>query len=273
MGKELSAVDLHMEPKELVLDLVTVRYPHPCSIRELLQAARIFDITDNSLRVTVTRLVAQGALSSQQRGLYVPGSALREWMQEIRTWRSAAQRMCAWEGNYLLATAGEEKIRGDRQQVRIRERVFDLLGFRTLTPGLMIRPANLLESPAAMLQRMRSLGVSEEMLLFVVQEIAAIDVQQLQQLWPLAELNQSYAALTRQLRGWLASAGTLSLPQAARECFLMGRQAIRHINRDPMLPDAWIDAALRREFFHSANEYDSYGQQVWKRLFSWAETC
>ncbi len=259
-----------LEPKILILDLVMVRYPQPCSVRELLQAARLFQISDNSLRVAVTRLVAQHWLKSEGRGLYGAGEQIQAMSNEIRSWRYARDRIRIWTGHFLFAFL-PDRPKYDRTEIRHRDRALGMMGFRDVASDIHVRPDNLQASLEEVRQRLITLGMSADHILVSAEQLAGIDEQSIRNLWPIAQLNQQYQDMTLRMRSWMQSAQHLGCENAARESFLLGREVIRQINLDPWLPEHWVDAPRRQIYFETALEFDRYGWTFWMELLSWPE--
>lgn len=65
------------------------------------------------------------------------------------------------------------------------------------------------------------------------------------QLWDLRKLNQNYSP---QLESWLSNVSSMTLEQAARESFLLGRETIALLMKDPLLPEPFVDTQLRENF-------------------------
>ncbi len=259
-----------LEPKILILDLVMVRYPKPCSVRELLQAARLFQISDNSLRVAVTRLVAQHWLKSEGRGLYGAGEQIQAMSQEIRSWRYAQDRIRAWTGHFLFAFL-PERPKYDRTEIRHRARALGMMGFQDVASDIHVRPDNLRASLEEVRQRLVTLGMTADHVLVSAEHIAGLDEKYIKNLWPIKQLDQQYLEMTVRMRSWMQSARHMQTEHAARESFLLGREVIRQINRDPWLPEDWIDASSRQTYFETAIEFDRYGWTFWMDLLSWPE--
>ncbi len=249
----------------LILDLVMVRHPHPCPVRDMLLAGRVFAMTDNSIRVTVTRLVTQGQLSAAGRGQYVMGPSSENLAQELRTWRQAESRLRAWDGHYLMVYTGD-RSRSDRSALRRQERALALLGFREVRRGLALRPDNLEATLVAVRQRLQALGLPQEALVARLDGLEPSEESVLRDLWPLQALGNNYRELHQQLQDWLKQAANLPLEQAARESFTLGRVAIHHVLFDPLLPEPWIDAQARRVFFQGVIAFDAFGQDIWRRF-------
>jgi phenylacetic acid degradation operon negative regulatory protein len=65
----------------------------------------------------------------------------------------------------------------------------------------------------------------------------------------------------------MARASDLDPEVAARECFLLGGQAIRHVIFDPLLPDPLVNAKDRQAFVQTVREFDQLGHSIWRKLY------
>jgi phenylacetic acid degradation operon negative regulatory protein len=54
------------------------------------------------------------------------------------------------------------------------------------------------------------------------------------------------------------------LEAAARESFTLGREAIRQIVFDPLLPHPLVDVTLRTEFLACTQRFVDHGHQIWR---------
>lgn len=256
---------MEVQARQLILDLVMVRHPMPCTVRDMLLAGRVFAMTDNSIRVTVTRLVTQGQLSATGRGQYAMGPSCEHLAQELKNWRQSESRLRAWDGHYLLVYTGDIS-RSDRSALRRQERALAMLGFREVRRGLSLRPDNLDASLEAIRERLQALGLAQGALVARLDGLELAEEELLRDLWPIQKLGENYRELNNKLQNWLNQAASLTTEQAARESFIRGREAIHHVLFDPLLPDSWVDAQARREFFQGVIAFDEFGQNIWRQF-------
>ena len=111
-------------------------------------------------------------------------------------------------------------------------------------------------------------GVTAAQLAAAFREFDATREAAIRKLWDGKALNASYRKLRTQLEEWMARADKLELEAAARESYLMGSNAIRHVVYDPLLPAPLVDAEARHAFVETVRRYDSAGQEIWRRLGS-----
>ncbi|MGI9591183.1 MAG: PaaX family transcriptional regulator, partial [Myxococcota bacterium] len=62
-------------PKSLILDLLSTRRRGSMPVAALVEAAALFGIAEGSLRVALSRLLAEGRVERDERGAYRLGPA------------------------------------------------------------------------------------------------------------------------------------------------------------------------------------------------------
>ena len=58
----------------------------------------------------------------------------------------------------------------------------------------------------------------------------------------------------------------MTLEQAARESFLLGRETIALLMKDPLLPEPFVDTQLRENFAQKVMQLDQIGLKIWNQL-------
>lgn len=260
---------MKINARHLILDLLLATRGQPLAAREAIAACRIFEISENSVRVALVRLSADGLIVAAGRGSYRLGPAANELAGDVATWRSAEQRVRPWSGHYVVAYTGNLG-RSDRTALRRRERALGMLGFRELEKDLHVRPDNLESDLDVMRQRLHVLGLEDEALLFVGTSWNASQQTRLQALWDGRKLDQQYIQLRQELLDWLACADQLEPEVAARECFLLGGKAIRAVVFDPLLPEPFVDSKARQAFVDTVRKFDQVGHGIWAQIYKTA---
>ena len=236
------------------------------SARQLVAACALFGLTENSARVALARLVSSGLVESAERGSYRLGEAATGLAGDVATWRQAEQRLADWSGRYLMVHCGPLG-RSDRTALRKRERAMGMLGLREFERDLYVRPDNLVGGVEAVRKRLYGLGLDKDASVFVAGDFDPEREGQLTALWDGEALNQLYREQTEALERWLSRADQLALEDAARESFLLGNRAIRHIVFDPLLPAPLVDVAARSRFIETVKDYDRAGYGIWQQLY------
>ena len=91
-------------------------------------------------------------------------------------------------------------------------------------------------------------------------------------LWNPRELEQNYQQLEKKMRTWLDRFHALEPEVAARESFLLGGTAIKHVVYDPFLPSEWVDGQARKQFLSAVDEVDQAGMRIWNSMWENAES-
>lgn len=253
--------------RSLILDILFADPTATMSTRHFLQASQLFAISDNSTRVALTRLSAEGLLESVGRGLYQLTEQAKEISQPVANRTHGLNPPTrAWTGDYLAVHTGALG-RVDRSALNRRERTLRLNGFRELQSDLFIRPDNLAESFETTTTRLFNSGVDSCVPVFVISQLNAESSQKIPSLWDSRALNQRYQKTSQHIQQWLSHYATLELDIATRESLTIGRQAIPLLMTDPLLPEPFIDIKLREQFARDVQTLDKIGHQLWQQFF------
>ncbi len=252
--------------RSLVLDLLSTMPPnHPVPVGALVNAAALFGIGENNLRVGLARLRAQGLIESAERGSYRLGARAQAVDQRVRSWRTIENGLRPWDGAWVGVEPGGTP-RGDRAATRRHERALRLLGFRCLEGGpLHLRPDNLAGGVAGSRRQLGQLGLCPSALVFRMTELDPGAERRARALWDTAAIEAGYGVTMRDLSASSARLATLSRDEAMLESFRIGGAAVRRIVLDPLLPDPIIDTRKRRALVEAMLRYDRLGRRCWKR--------
>lgn len=263
---------MKVNPKSLILDLMLAVGDKSMSAREAIVAGALFNISENSLRVTLARLSAAGLIEVAERGAYRLGPAALDLASEVATWRTLETRLRTWQGGYIVVHSGALG-RSDRAAMQQRERALQMLGFRPLERGLHIRPDNIEHDLDGVRQRLYKLGLDRDAAVFLASGLDPVREALVQHLWDGPALTHTYRQLRVELETWLSNADRLTLDAAARESFLLGGRSIHQLVFDPLLPAPFVDTGERHAFIQVVHHFDACGRAIWKRFFaSMAET-
>lgn len=254
-------------PKHLILNLLLAADQNTLSSREAVGSCKLFGIRKNNVRVALVRLSASGLVEAAARGSYRLGPKAAALAADISQWRHAEQRVCEWQGPWLMVSAGGLS-RSDRVALRARERALAMSGFRLLDSHLYVRPDNLIGGADAARARLYQLGLDAAAPVFSAQGLDAQREQAARKLWNGEVLNASYRQTRLKLQDWQQRAHLLDLETAARESFLQGNEAIRQLVYDPLLPEPLVDAGERRAFTAAVQHFDEVGRDIWKRMLA-----
>jgi phenylacetic acid degradation operon negative regulatory protein len=223
----------------------------------------VLGVAENSVRVALTRLVADGTVELTGRGLYQLGPATQALTRQVTSWRELEKQVRRWDGGWVAVSGSGG---GDRAAARRRDRALRLLGFRELHRDLSLRPDNLDGGVAALRDRLHGLGLDERALVFRIDELDGRAEARARALWDGARLTASYAQTRARIERWLVAVADLPPRAAAREAFYFGGDVLRMILFDPRLPEPLVDVAARRALVEAATRLDAAGRRLWARL-------
>lgn len=257
--------------KGLTLDLLSTCGRSAAPVSALINAAALFGIVDNALRVALARLLAEGLVVRDERGLYRLGPTALSVNQQIVGWRSIEQRIRPWSGDWVggvhgssARPSGARSRRADLQH----SRPLRLLGFRTLSPGLEIRPDNLVGGVGFVRERLASLGLGvggaePRAIVFGMTSLDDAAASIARKLWDTERLRSDTLELTARLERSAERLVTLSSAAAMRESFELGGEGIRQLVVDPLLPAELAPAGERRALIDAMVRYDRLGRRCW----------
>ena len=249
-------------PKSLILDLLFTVGRSAAPVRALVSAASLFGIADNSLRVALARLLSEGEVERDERGLYRLGPAARALSEEVRAWKRMEERLGAWSGEWIgVHTAAVPGAAASQR--RRRERALRIQGFRPFAPGLELRPDNLVGGVEDTRRRLHALGLESGAPVFRIGELSPEEDGRARSLWDADRLDAGYRATRERLSESAARLRELPRGEAMRESFLVGGEAIRQMVHDPLLPEPIVDARARRALARALQSYDRAGRRIW----------
>jgi phenylacetic acid degradation operon negative regulatory protein len=252
--------------KSLILELLSASAGHELAARVAVGAGSLFGISENNVRVALARLSSAGLIEASGRGAYRLTDSAEDLAREVANWRSAEDRVRAWHGAYVAVHSGPLG-RTDRSALKRRARALSMLGFAELDRGFHLRPDNLDGGVEGIRTRLYALGLEHNAAVFVAGSFSPEIEARARSLWDGKALTASYKKLRAQLERWLAAADDLEPHVAARESFLLGSRAIRHVVYDPLLPPPFVDVDERRSFVATVRVMDREGRKIWRRFF------
>lgn len=259
-------------PKNLILNLLLANDGAPLSAADAVGSCALFGIRENSVRVALVRLGAAGLIASAGRGAYRLGPQAADLAEALASWRSSESRVCDWHGAWIMVSTGHLG-RSDRTALRTRQRALALLGFKELDDTLHVRPDNLIGHAPVVRERLRKLGLELDAPVFAATDLPPELDARARTLWQGEALNSAYRQTRQKLQAWMARADELEPEVAARECYLLGNEAIRQLVFDPLLPEPLVDAAERRAFATTVLAFDEAGHRIWRERLPAALAC
>jgi phenylacetic acid degradation operon negative regulatory protein len=219
-----------LSARSIVLSLLLGAHPAELSHRVLARLAEEFAVSEPTLRVALSRMVAAGDVIRTARGYGLAARLLeRQARQDAEL---AVPPARAWDGDWELAViTGTGRAAGARAALRA-ELVRLRLG--ELREGVWMRPANLARGwPADVERAVRHLSATG------IDDGPALAAE----LWPLAEWARTAQAL----------AGAFHAAPDPRERLTYAAAIVRHLRSDPHLPPeltprGWPAPALREDY-------------------------
>jgi phenylacetic acid degradation operon negative regulatory protein len=258
-------VPRHLTARELVIDFLSNRYPREMSAAEILGVGAALGFTEQSLRMALTRLVEGAVAANTGRGLYRLSGSGEAMRLEVRKWRNLDDLAKPWSGAWIgVFDAGI--TRSDRAALRRHERAMRLRGFRELQAGLWIRPANLRDSVGELREQLRALGLHPAALVVGLNDLDDDSRARATTLWDTAAMLATYRALADELLASKTRLERLPLDTAAAESMVLGRDVIRHINLDPVLPEELMPQRAVKNLISTMSDYDQQARQIWRRF-------
>jgi phenylacetic acid degradation operon negative regulatory protein len=251
--------------RALVLDLLSTLRRGAMPVRALVAAGALFAISENSVRVALARLLAEGLIERDERGAYRLGPHAQAVSRQVTSWRTLDARIRRWTGGWLgVHTAGLGHVA--RAQLRRRERALDWLGFRELRPGLSVRPDNLADGVDGARRRLHALGLESSAPVFELTGFDPATAESAASLWDTDGLVAGYRRARLALERSERILGALPERRAMVESFELGGAAIRQLALDPLLPDALLPSDERAALLDTMRRYDRAGRACWSRF-------
>ncbi len=249
-------------PKSLILDLLSTVRLGSVPVRALVDAARLFGIAENSLRVALARLHGAGLVERDERGQYTLGAAAQAVNRQVTAWRNIEARMRPWHGGWV-GVQSSASSRSDRPALRRRARALRLLGFRELVQGLELRPDNLSGGIAAVRSQLYALGLEPTAMVLGLANLDAETESRARGLWDIESRDLAYDAMRRELEQSSERLARMGREAAMVESFLCGGRVLRLLVQDPLLPEPIASAARRRALVTAMRHYDRLGRACW----------
>lgn len=231
-----------LSARSVVLSLLLGAHPPELPVSALVEAGRLFDISEPTLRVALTRMVANGDLE-RTAGTYRLSTRL---LERQRRQDAALDQAGPWDGTWetVVITSGG---RSAPDRATLRSSLTDLrLG--ELREGVWMRPANLDRAlpdwPAEEVSVLRSTPSEDPA------GLAA-------RLWDLTGWNGTGQRLLEAIAAATTAAARLTVAAAV----------VRHLRKDPALPDElvpddWPAAALRSAYAAYQRELIESGMRL-----------
>jgi phenylacetic acid degradation operon negative regulatory protein len=243
-----------------VLDLLSTLRRGAMPVRALVEAAALFEIAEGSVRVALTRLLGEGLVERDERGLYRLGAAAEPVRSRVATWRDLGSQLREWSGAWIGVFDARAPTRLEQRRSR---RALDLLGFRALARGLEVRPDNLAGGIDRVRDELAALGLAPGAVVCELRGLDAVTDARARSLWEADALVARYRKHCREIAASTRRLGTAAGERAMVESFRVGGAALRTLAKDPLLPEPIVPAAERDALVAAMREYDALGRASW----------
>ncbi len=254
-------------------------------VRALVEAAALFEIEENNVRVSLARLLSSGRVERDERGRYRLGPSAQAISHQLRSWRDLESRLRSWRGDYVAV----QRLRLGRGAGRRRcDHALALLGFREWSSGFALRPNNLRGGIAELRARFASLAhpapnadsrtsaiadgddadARESARVFLVHDLDPTSDREVRALWDVAAIRRETIEARERLHSSERGLSALADADAMRESFLVGGRVLGLLVRNPLLPREILDPEPLAELIAAMKRYDRIGRDCWARFLA-----
>jgi len=249
-----------------LLDLLSTLRRGAMPVRALIEAAALFGVAEGSVRVTLTRLLAEEMVERDERGLYRLGAAALPVRSRVAAWRDLGSRLRAWPGDWIGVFAGAAPA--PRTMQRRSARALALLGFRPLTRGLSVRPDNLAGGAESVREELTALGLAPGSIVCALRDFDPVTDARARSLWDGDALVAGYRRHCRAMEASTRRLRARAPEQAMVESFRVGGAALRALATDPLLPEPIVPARERDALVVAMRDYDAIGRASWSTFLA-----
>ena len=253
--------------RKLLLKLLGSRDNIQMNASAAVRVGALFGISENNIRVTLTRLQSAKLITLVERGYYKLGDKGICFAKEIHQWREDENGLVPWQNDWVVAQTSFLP-KSDKKQLRAAERALKLVGMRKLASDMYIRPNNFAGGIGEVRGKLHTLGLSSKALVFSASDFDNQTQAKAMKLWSHLNLEALYKDGCVEIEESLARLPTLPLEEATKESYVVGDSALYHLVFDPLLPSPFIDVAMRERYRNLVKEYDDVGAKIWHRFLN-----
>lgn len=258
-------MDRPITAKTLVLSMLQASRNQAMPVKTLILIGELFGFSGNRIRVCTARLLQEGTIQSDGRGLYQLSSKAARVSRYIDRWWQGENRLKHWSGDWLCCLL--PKMAGRKLSIAVRG--FDLLGFKEGLPGLWVRPDNLTLELEEVTSLHAKVGKTEPGEMFVGSGFQRRLIEQwAENLWPVATILEKQLQFLEKMEQSANQLDKMSPEKALLESFLIGSEAIQLLVMDPLLPVEMMDNRSRIKLTEMMLDYDGIGKRIWSKRFS-----
>ena len=249
------------KPSAVILDMLRSARSRHRTARSLIAAGELFGFSENTLRVTLSRLMTRGIIESPERGLYRLAGQTDALNDFVERWRLGEARVRPWRtGRWLFAHVISDR---PKEATMASEWALIALGFRQVRPALFVRPDNLALKAGELRKLANGIGLNPGVLLVTGQPEGHPAPPSWLQAWNPTELNDGYGDAVRRLEESTRRLPTMAADRARLECFSLGGEMIHRLAKDPLLPTEFVNVKAREALCRAMLDYDLLGKGIW----------
>ena len=254
-------------PRRLLLKLFSSRDGVQMNASSAVRVGALFGISENNIRVTLTRLQSANLLQLVERGFYELGPEGKLLAGQINAWPTVEASLCAWREDWIAVLTNTLE-KSDRKAKRLRERAFKLIGMREVSNDFYIRPNNVVGGVDEIRNRLFNLGLDKRALVFNISQFSKPQEILNRSQWQSEALENGYRTGLQEIEQSLMRLDSLPLEEATKESYLVGDNALQQLVFDPLLPAPLVDVSLRKLYRAKVHEYDQAGAAIWQRFLT-----
>jgi phenylacetic acid degradation operon negative regulatory protein len=230
------------------------------SLAGLLRFTRALGHSDNSVRMALSRLVAEDLVERDGRGCYTYGSAGHRRHLEMVGWHQSAMRVdTRWDGSWIALFINDKMTKSDIRAAR-------LAGFRSYDDRLMVRPGNVSGSLTTVTTAIPEGFANGQYWATRLSDLTHDQQQSFGALYDSEQIMLGYNALMQLELPMKKVKNLQSLNDMVTTTYVTGRKAVVSIVSDPLLPKEMIDVALRAKAIKRAKQYYDKSSKYWAML-------
>lgn len=250
---------------ELILDLLAAHEVHELPVSALCKAGSLFDISEQTIRVSLTRLVKQGKITLKERAVYAWNSSGHSLFSVVTNWINKEKDMIHWDGGWV-GVLDADISKTDKATYSKHHRAMALYGFKNFKHALHVRPNNLGGGIEKVDRDLIKLGLSPKSLLIIISKVDAQEELKLRSLWNTQYLETSYRLMLEELEQSLDDIQQVDIATAARLSLIQARKVINQLILDPLLPNTLFDPTTRQKLLKLMIRYHEMTRKIWSNF-------
>ena len=247
--------DQPLTARSVIASTLLGTHPPVLAAARLVRACALFDISEATSRVALSRMVAKGELSVDGGRYTLIGRLLER--QSRQRWTRAATADQRWEGTWLVqVVTAEARDAGERNNLRV---AMQRLRYAELRDGVWLRPDNMENAADPW-----SAAIVSGQCCALPGARPPEPTKLASRLFPLASWAAGARQLIADLDRWQPTLDRGDVVALAAT-FTLNAAVVRHLQHDPLLPDALLPRAWPGERLRARFErFDSAFVALWR---------